>query len=56
MYLQLSTMQVYGNSIYDGFKSIACFETIELSAGRDTSRDKTIHKCLCSLPLWTIQV
>lgn len=42
MYLQLSTIQVYRNSIYDGFKSIACLETIEQLASRDISRDKTI--------------
>lgn len=36
-------------SVYDGFRSIACFETVELSAGRDSSRDKTIHNCSLSL-------
>jgi len=43
IYLKLSAIEVHGNSIYNGFKSIAYFETIELLAGRDTSRDKTIH-------------
>lgn len=41
-------MQVYGNSVYGGRKSSACFEIIELSSGSKTSWDLTMYKFFSS--------